>query len=143
MACEFSVTPGSIEDRHKPKVIEDLAPLPEGFLDFSVETTTLFFTQGRDGIQDRLHPAMQGLTGLNWTALEKFASDEADLTAIEYYGHGFGEEDDTQFVMIQLKVPFEGGYNIVKMYMPTNEDCCRLAGMEVNAERIKSFNLGK
>ena len=144
-ACDisFSASPGGIEDQHKPKVIENLAPVPEGFLDFSVETTTLFFKQGRDGIQDRLHPAMQDITGLKWSALEKFASDKADLNAIEYYGHGFGEDNGIPLVVVQLKVPFDGGYNIVKAIMPTNETCCRLAGLEVNAQKVKSFKLGK
>ena len=141
LACDVSVTPGGIEDRHEPGVIEDLAPMPEGYLEFAAQTTKLFFDQGHEGIQGRLHPAMQGLSNVKWTALEKIASDKADFETAEYYGHGFGEEDGLDFVLIQFKIPFEGGYNIVKMIMPLDEPCCRVAGLEVNVEKIKSFKL--
>ena len=142
-ACDVSVTPGEIEDRHKPKVIENLAPMPDGYLNYAARTTKIFFEQGREGIQDRLHPAMESVTGVTWSMLEKFASDEADFEAVEYYGHGFGEEEGINFVVIQLKVPFEGGYNLVKVTLPVDEPCCRVAGLEVNAEVSKSFKLGK
>jgi len=142
-ACDVSITPGGIEDRHAPKVIEGLEPLPEGVLDFAYESTVLFFGKGREGIQDRLHPAMENLTGVKWTMLEKFASDAADLESAEYYGHGFGEAEGIKFVVVQLKVPFEGGYNLVKLTMPLDEACCRVAGLEINSELIKSFKLGK
>ena len=86
---------------------------------------------------------MRGLSNVKWTALEKFAADNPDWSAMEYYGHGFGEEEGISFVVVQLKVPYENGYNLVKLTMPTEEDCCRLAGLEVNREMSKTFNLGK
>ena len=143
LACDVSVTPGGIEDINKPKVIEDLAPMPEGYLEFAAQATRLFFEQGQEGIQERLHPAMEGLSKTKWAALEKFASDEADFEAAEYYGHGFGEQDGVKFVLIQLKIPYEGGYNLVKIYLPVDEPCCRVAGLEVNKQFVKSFKLGK
>lgn len=142
-ACDVSVTPGGIDDQDKPKIIEDLAPMPEGYLNFAAQTTRIFFEQGREGLQDRLHPAMKDITGVKWSMMEKFASDEPDFESAEYYGHGFGEEAGIEFVVIQLKVPFEGGYNLVKLTMPVDEPCCRVAGMEVNAQAVKSFKLGK
>lgn len=142
-ACDVSVTPGGIEDRHKPEVIEDLAPIPEGYLNFAARATKVFFEQGRKGIQDQLHPAMDGITSTKWSMLEKFAADNADFESMEYYGHGFGEEEGVNFVVIQLKVPFENGYNLVKLTLPLDEPCCRVAGLEVNAETVKSFKLGK
>lgn len=144
-ACDvsFSASPGGIKDLRKPAVNAELAPLPEGFLDFSRQSTKSFFHGGRDAVTDRLHPAMLEISDMKWAALEKLASDDADFTAIEYYGHAFGETEGIPFVVIQLKIPFEGGYNLVKTTMPTNEDCCRLAGLEVNLEKMKSFKLGK
>jgi len=143
VACNVSVTPGGIEDRHAPKVIENLQPMPEGYLDFASQTTVLFFTKGREGIQDRLHPAMENLSDSKWGMLEKFASDAPNFEAAEYYGHGFGEDQGLDLIVIQLKVPFEGGFNLVKLTMPVKETCCLLAGLEVNAEYIKNFKLGK
>jgi len=142
-ACDISVTPGGIEDSDAPKVIEDLAPMPDGYLDFAAKSTFLFFTEGREGIKDRLHPAMDGVTGLQWSALEKFASDKADFDSAEYYGHGFGEADDLDVITIQIKVPFDNGYNLVQVIMPVDEDCCRIAGFSVDAKAFKTFKLGK
>lgn len=138
----MNVTPGGIEDMDAPKVVEDLAPIPEGYLDFAANTTYLFFTKGREGIQDRLHPAMENISGLKWSTLEKLASDKADFDSAEYYGHGFGEEDGLEYVMIQFKIPFKDGYNLVKVIIPTQDECCRVAGFHVDAKTLKTFKLG-
>ena len=142
VACEFSVSPSG-EESDAPKVIEDLAPMPEGYLDFAANSTYLFFTDGREAIQDRLHPAMAELSSLKWSALEKFASDTADFDAAKYYGHGFFEEEGVEIIFIQLKIPFENGYNLVRVMMPLNEECCRIAGVQIDAEMEKSFAIGK
>lgn len=144
-ACDvnLSVTPGGIEDVDKPKVIEGLAPLPEGYYDFALESAQLFFEGGRDSVEARLHPALAGETGVTWALLEKLASDTADFGSAEYYGHGFGEDEGLDLTVVQLKVPFEGGYNLVKVVMASDEACCRLAGLNVEAKMLKTFKLGE
>lgn len=140
-ACSVDVSPGASEDNDAPKAMEDLAPMPEGYLDFAANSTYLFFKHGRAGIQDRLHPAMHGITGLKWATLEKLASDKADFDAAEYYGHGFDEtiEGDVEVIIIQIKVPYDGGYNLVRVIMPLNEECCRIGGFEVEAKAKKTL----
>ncbi len=139
----FGYSPGSLEDMDRPKVIEGLAPLPEGYYDYALETTKLFFVGGREAISDRLHPVLDAEPDRIWKLLDTYASDKAEFDKAEYFGHGFGEDKGIQFTVVQIKVPFEGGYNLVQMTMPSNEECCRLAGINVEAKMIKSFSLSK
>ncbi len=128
----MSVSEQAIED--KPDMMEDLQPLSPKIYDFVHASTQLFFIEGHSAIKSSFHPVLRGISKEDWKVIESHASAKADLRAIEYYGHGFGEDDGFKFIVIQLKVPFENGYNLVKIVVPDEEGCCRLAGINIEVK---------
>lgn len=144
-ACNFSVSssPGSLEDKHRLTVEGNLDPLPAGYYDFALETSQMFFLGGKDAVSDRLHSALESEKDLLWRSLGVFASDSADFSEAEYFGHGFGQAEGQYFVVIHIKVPNNSGYNVVKATMPYQDVCCQLAGLDIVSEKIKSFKLKK
>ncbi|GGX64037.1 hypothetical protein GCM10011309_12610 [Litorimonas cladophorae] len=119
-----------------PKLVEGPPPLSPQVYDFAVAGTQLFFLEGRKGIESRFHPALQGVSDNKWSFLEGVASDGANLREITYSDHAYGEHDGMRFVVIELKVPYEGGHNLVKMVVPQDEPCCRLVGIDVKSYEI-------
>ena len=140
--CEDSsaILPSKVAQAETSNVTQGLPPLSPKFYEFAVGGTQLFFLEGRDAIKDHFHPSLQGVSDNRWTFLKGVASETADLRAIEYYGHAYGEHDGFHFVVVQLKVPIENGYNLVKVIMPSNEPCCRLAGLDINSHEDLSLN---
>lgn len=126
----------SLADSQQPTAAvsaEGPPPLSPKVYDFAVAGTQLFFLEGRKGVESRFHPALEGVSDNKWAFLEGVASDGANLRAITYSDHAYGEYDGLAFVVVELKVPFEGGHNLVKMIVPQDEPCCRLVGIDVKS----------
>jgi hypothetical protein len=101
-----------------PKLAEGPPPLSPKIYEFAVAGAQLFYLEGRQGIESHFHPALKGVSDNKWAFLEGLAAENASLRAIAYSNHANGEHDGLRFVVVELKAPFEGGHNLVKMVVP-------------------------
>jgi len=88
MACDVSISSGGIEDMDAPKVIPDLAPLPNARLAYA-ESIVREFYAGNDqallaGVDDTVKAE---ITSEALTGLHRLKTDAASIEEMEYYGH--------------------------------------------------------
>jgi hypothetical protein len=140
MACDVSISSGGIEDMDAPKVIPDLAPLPNARLAYA-ESIVREFYAGNDqallaGVDDTVKAE---ITSEALTGLHRLKTDAASIEEMEYYGHGFGEERGMSLTIVQFRLPTNSGYDLVRIAMKAEQECCELAGLHVERKIIKTL----
>lgn len=138
--CKFSV---SSSDGDTADVVEDLAPLSEERAEYAQDVIRDFYKDGISAISERAHPAYKAdMTGIKLKAIGKLASDSPRLGEMKYFGHGFGNERDINYTVVQYNVPTSRGQDEVRVVVTLDGDCCQIVGFHINARVKKNFSLG-
>lgn len=140
VACDVSVSAGGIEDRDAPKEIQNLAPLPDVRLSFAEDVVRNFYAENDDAILPLINDTVKAeFTVSLMKTMYRLKTDLADVEQMEYYGHGFGEELGMNITVVQFRLMTESGYDLIKVVMTAEPDCCKIAGLHVERKFVEKL----